>query len=909
MAILASAATLLTAISMIYRITLNLPDVSYHTDLRNPKSQQYQELSNDIEKTTFVMLSMVTDIQNVSVKLFRYHQVIGTLVTFDIKSDVENEKDIRNFFETAVEHGRLGNLVLSSEGFEIVSFEDEIVSQCHPSQFACQSSVICIDRVKVCNQIADCSDGSDESSEHGRCDSNKPYLSTEQKYVDILVGKLIELHVSVNRTPSSYEVSWLKDGYDIEESDRIYKDKQTSHHHTQKDYTLRIEGAAYGDSGLYKFVLTYNGESVEVEIPVRIYGFEHSNQNVPKRENILNDNFKQCPEGEKACKSGHCLSEVFFCDRQINCPDGDDEANCGEVVCNSNEFSCDNICIGKDNVCDGIPSCLDGKDEANCPGFGKQRSQSNIKPTSSQKNTHHAQITVTCPDGSIPEYSLHGSTYCWSNSVCPSGTLCTDGKCCHNANADALRHCDFDQWECNDGECLDWSNRCNQVVECADKSDEMHCHIIIAQPQNGKRSVHKKTNNTTSNISSNSVCRDDEYECNNKQCISLDKKCNRNYDCSDGSDETKCEYFINAQRYHSQKSNNNQHSQESVYTEPFEIITHQTNDFSRDTKQSSEEQCADDEYKCLGLDYLYCIHYDKICDGIDDCGNNSDESKCTKSLENEVEVDKRKEGECNVGEFKCNNNQCISSSLQCNRRYDCEDGSDETTCEYFIQAAQRHHQQTTTTTTTTTTSTTTQSPIVEQPRHPAISQQVYEEQERLRLHQEAEYQRRLEEYHRSHQQQHKPQETIQTPKPLPEVTFKDEYDREVNNELPLPDEDFETEDIGSCQHNEFMCQHSRECIDKKAYCDGVSDCLDQSDEIDCQDKGNKFTTIHSKTDGRHDEHKEEEHDIHKHITDPRYHQEEPERHPAQPPQRPHISNQHTHHNQHDKAHHSAAEQG
>lgn len=123
MAILASAATLLTAISMIYRITLNLPDISYHTDLRNPTSKHYNELSNDIEKTTFAMLSLVTDVQNVSVKLFRYHQVIGTLVTFDVKSDKKNEQVIRDFFENAVSHGKMGNLVLNSEGFEFVSFE------------------------------------------------------------------------------------------------------------------------------------------------------------------------------------------------------------------------------------------------------------------------------------------------------------------------------------------------------------------------------------------------------------------------------------------------------------------------------------------------------------------------------------------------------------------------------------------------------------------------------------------------------------------------------------------------------------------------------------------------------------------------------------------------------------------
>ncbi|KAI1726700.1 SEA domain-containing protein [Ditylenchus destructor] len=41
--------------------------------------------------------------------------------------------------------------------------------------------------------------------------------------------------------------------------------------------------------------------------------------------------------------------------------------------------------------------------------------------------------TVSCPDGSVPEFSLHGSTYCWSHSVCPSGTACIEGQCCKSA--------------------------------------------------------------------------------------------------------------------------------------------------------------------------------------------------------------------------------------------------------------------------------------------------------------------------------------------------------------------------------------------------------------------------------------------------------------------------------------------
>lgn len=35
-----------------------------------------------------------------------------------------------------------------------------------------------------------------------------------------------------------------------------------------------------------------------------------------------------CPSGERACLSGHCLPVSSFCNRHIECPDGDDELHC-----------------------------------------------------------------------------------------------------------------------------------------------------------------------------------------------------------------------------------------------------------------------------------------------------------------------------------------------------------------------------------------------------------------------------------------------------------------------------------------------------------------------------------------------------------------------------------------------------
>lgn len=44
------------------------------------------------------------------------------------------------------------------------------------------------------------------------------------------------------------------------------------------------------------------------------------------------------------------------------------------------------------------------------------------------------------------------------------------------------------------------------------------------------------------------------------------------------------------------------------------------------------------------------------------------------------ESESREEGICTADEYRCDNGQCIPIEQKCNRRYDCQDGTDETIC-------------------------------------------------------------------------------------------------------------------------------------------------------------------------------------------------------------------------------------
>ncbi|XP_073701189.1 low-density lipoprotein receptor-related protein 1B [Garra rufa] len=240
-------------------------------------------------------------------------------------------------------------------------------------------------------------------------------------------------------------------------------------------------------------------------------------------------------------------------------------------------------------------------------------------------------LCLLTPDGTV-------------NCSCRGERILLDDNRCVSKTSSCNIHTEF---ECGNGECVDYQLTCDGIAHCKDKSDEKMQYCDNRSCRKGHRPCYNRRcvannrfcdgiddcgDNSDEAFCNNVTCAASESSCQDGTCIPISSWCNQVIDCADASDEKNCNHTDCA-------------------------------DFYR-------MGVAEKAFVSCNTTSL-CVHHSWLCDGANDCGDYADERNCQVSHGQK----------CAEGHFACPSGNCISSVWLCDGQKDCEDGADEFQCD------------------------------------------------------------------------------------------------------------------------------------------------------------------------------------------------------------------------------------
>ncbi|CAB1328019.1 unnamed protein product, partial [Coregonus sp. 'balchen'] len=302
-------------------------------------------------------------------------------------------------------------------------------------------------------------------------------------------------------------------------------------------------------------------------------------------------------------------------------------------------------------------------------------------------NTNNCELSLcTVLNGGCHDLCLltpHGTVNC----SCRGERLLLEDNRCVSENSSCNIHTEF---ECGNGECIDYQLTCDGIAHCKDKSDEKMQYCDNRNCRRGFKSCYNQRcvanrrvcdgvndcgDNSDEVYCNNSTCSPSDWRCLNGVCIPASARCNQIIDCPDASDEKNCSntgcldyYKLGVKETVFVSCNST-----SLCVHPSWICdgANDCGDYADETNcwtPSLRKRCEEGHFACPSGN---CIHTVWLCDGVKDCEDGADEFQCDLS--------------CLWNQFACSKNKCIAKQWLCDGEDDCGDGLDESAeiCESY----------------------------------------------------------------------------------------------------------------------------------------------------------------------------------------------------------------------------------
>ncbi|XP_048015876.1 sortilin-related receptor [Megalobrama amblycephala] len=327
-----------------------------------------------------------------------------------------------------------------------------------------------------------------------------------------------------------------------------------------------------------------------------------------------------CLPNQHRCANGKCISSIWKCDSDNDCGDMSDEQDCPTTSCDpAVQFRCvaSGSCIPLAFKCDHEDDCGDNSDEEHC-------------------ESHRCGAgEFTCARGVCirDAWRCDGDNDCrdWSDEA-----NCTVG---HHT-------CESSSFQCHTGHCIPQRWVCDGDDDCQDGSDE--------DPTQCGR---EKCNG---------------FLCSNGTCLPASAHCNGVEDCQGGADEQNCGPLC-AHYMEFVCRNRAQCLFQSLVCDGTRHCADGSDEDAAyagcPTNPEFEKTCDANNFQCSnGM----CVTLEWKCDGMDDCGDYSDEANCASPTE--------EPGCSRYFQYECKNGRCVPAWWKCDGENDCGDWSDESQC-------------------------------------------------------------------------------------------------------------------------------------------------------------------------------------------------------------------------------------